>query len=93
MEALKIGKRGTLVVPAKLRKQYGLSEGSFVTAESRKEGILLRPAQIVTIEVYTARRKAEFLLNNAVNKADYERARRAVVKLGIDPDSVPHDRP
>jgi hypothetical protein len=40
------------------------------------------------VERYTARRKAEFLLANAINRADYERARKEVQKLGIDPDSV-----
>jgi hypothetical protein len=44
-------------------------------------------------ERYTPRRLAQFLLENATDGADYARTRRAVRKLGIDPDRVPHDRP
>jgi hypothetical protein len=38
-------------------------------------------------------RKAEFLLNNAATKAEYEIARREVKALGLDPDAVPHVAP
>ncbi|MBI2302192.1 MAG: AbrB/MazE/SpoVT family DNA-binding domain-containing protein [Armatimonadetes bacterium] len=43
----KVGKRGTLVIPAALRRQYHLAEGSLVIAEARDDGILLRPARAV----------------------------------------------
>ncbi|HZW93132.1 MAG TPA: hypothetical protein VFF64_09285 [Candidatus Eremiobacteraceae bacterium] len=45
------------------------------------------------MERYTPERKAEFLLNNAVDDADYRKAREEVRKLGLDPDSIPHLRP
>lgn len=45
------------------------------------------------VEIYTPERKAEFLLQTAVGKEDYERAREEVRKLGVNPDSIPHDRP
>lgn len=70
-----------------------MEEGSYVTAEPRADGILLRPAILVPIEQYTPERKAEFLLTNVTNSADYRRARREVKKLGLDPDSIPHRRP
>lgn len=92
MDSARVGKRGTVVVPAKLRRRFGLEEGTFVTAEAREDGILLRPAVIVPIENYSSERKAEFLLNNATTPADYRRARREVKKLGFDPDSIPHRR-
>jgi hypothetical protein len=44
-------------------------------------------------ERYTPERKAEFLLSNAVDAADYREARKDVLKLGIDPDSIPHHKP
>ena len=44
-------------------------------------------------ERYTPRRLAQFLLQNAVDAADYTAARREVKKLGLDPDTIPHDRP
>jgi len=45
------------------------------------------------IERYTPRRRAQFLLQNAVDAGDYSAACREVRKLGLDPDSIPHDRP
>ncbi len=93
MESAKVGKRGAIVVPAKLRRRFGIEEGTIVTAEEREDGILIRPAVVVPIEKYTPERKAEFLLSNATNTADYRKARTEVQKLGIDPDSIPHRRP
>jgi AbrB family looped-hinge helix DNA binding protein len=80
-------------VPAKLRKRFGIEEGSLVVAEERADGILLRPAQVVPVEIYSPQRKAELLLSNTVTMADYRRARAAVKKLGFNPDALPHRRP
>jgi hypothetical protein len=63
-----------------------------VTAEEKDDGILIRPAVVIPIERYSPERKAEFLLSNAIDEADYRKARKAVRKLGIDPDSIPHAR-
>ena len=80
-------------MPAKLRKRFGIEEGSIVIAEEKENGILIRPAMVVPVERYTPERKAEFLLSNAVDAADYRKARKEVRKLGLDPDSIPHLRP
>lgn len=93
MESARVGKHGAVVVPAKLRKRFGIEEGSIVIAEARQDGILIRPAMIVPVEKYSLERKAEFLLSNAVNAADYRKARKEVRKLGLNPDSIPHRRP
>jgi hypothetical protein len=42
---------------------------------------------------YTPEHEAEFLRNNAVDEADYREARGVVLKLGLDPDSIPQLRP
>ena len=93
MDAVKVGKRGAVIVPAKLRKRYGIEEGSIVTAEAVEDGVLLRPAVVLPIERYTPERKAEFLLTNAIDEKDYQRARKDVEKMGLDPDTIPHRRP
>jgi AbrB family looped-hinge helix DNA binding protein len=71
--ASKVGRRGTIVLPAKLRRRLGIEEGSFVVAEERADGILIRPAAVVPVEIYTPERRAEFILNNAVGAGDYRR--------------------
>ena len=93
MEVVKVGKRGTIIVPAKLRKRYGIEEGALVTTEPREDGVLIRPAVVVPVERYTPERKAEFLLSSATTAKDYQRARREVRELGLDPDAIPHRRP
>jgi AbrB family looped-hinge helix DNA binding protein len=93
MQSAKVGKRGAIVVPASLRKRFGIEEGSIVIAEEKDDGILIRPAIVVPVERYSPERKAEFLLSNATDEADYRKARKAVRKLGVDPDSIPHRRP
>jgi AbrB family looped-hinge helix DNA binding protein len=92
-EASKVGKRGTVVIPAKLRKRFGIEEGSSVLLEEAPGGVMIRPAVTVPLEVWTPERKAAFLLENAVDEADYRWARHEVRRLGLDPDSIPHGRP
>ena len=90
----RVGKRGAVVIPAALRRRYGIEEGSLLIAEGREEGILLRPALAVPlVESYRPERKAEFLLSNAVDGEDYARAEEEVRKLGLDPATIPHRRP
>jgi len=89
----KVGKRGTIVLPAELRRRYGFEEGTLVVAEAREGGILLRPAVALPVEIYTPERRAEFLLSNAVDADDYAEARLTVEAMGVDPDAVPHTPP
>jgi len=93
METSRVGKRGTVVVPARLRQRFGLQEGTLLIAEEQSGGILLRPAVAVPVESYSDERKAEFLLNNAVDSADYARAVKEVRKLGLSPRKIRHRRP
>ena len=43
----KVGKRGAVVIPAPLRRLYGIEDGSLLIAEATAQGILLRPAVAV----------------------------------------------
>lgn len=93
VEAGRMGKRGTIVIPARLRRQFHLEEGSYIIVEARQEGILIRPASLHPIEIYTPERKAQFLLMNAVDATDYADAVTEVREMGLDPDTIPHDKP
>lgn len=86
----KVGKGGTVTIPAPIRRRMGIEDGSQVIAEEREEGVLIKPAIMVPVEIYTPERKAELLLSNAVDVDSYEAARREVRKMGLDPDSIPH---
>ena len=89
----RVGKRGTVVLPAALRRRFGIEEGSLIIAEDRDEGILIRPALAVPLESYTPERRAEFLLSNTVGGEDYARAEEEVRKMGLDPAAIAHHEP
>lgn len=52
MDALILSDRGTLTVPAKLRKALGLKSGSLLQAEARDGMLILHPAQVVRYTTY-----------------------------------------
>ena len=93
METSKVGKRGAIVVPSRLRRKFGIQEGGLVVAEERPDGILIRPAVAVPLEIYTPERKAEFLLSNASDEKDYKAALAEAKKLGVNPANISHVKP
>ena len=92
-EPSRVGKRGTVVIPAALRRRYGIEEGTYVIAEAREGGVLIRPALVLPVEVYTPERKAQYLLSNAIDAADYADAVAEVRAMGLDPGRIPHYKP
>jgi AbrB family looped-hinge helix DNA binding protein len=87
-----IGKRGNVVLPSRLRQQLGIREGSLVVLQEREGGILIRPLSEL-LEEYTPERRAELLLNNAIDEEDYQEAMADVRRRGLDPASIPHCKP
>lgn len=77
-------------MPARLRRKFGIEEGTLVIAEEREDGVLIRPTVSYSVEIYTPERKAEFLLSNAISEKDYQKAREAVREMGVDPDKITH---
>lgn len=53
-ETSRVGKRGTIVIPAAIRRRLRIEEGAFVIVEEREDGVLIRPAAVMPIEMYTA---------------------------------------
>jgi len=88
-----LGQRGVLTIPAEIREALGLESGCPVLIEVREGVIVIRPAMTQPVEKYTMQRRAELLLNNAVDEADYQKACATVRLMGFDPARIPHDRP
>jgi antitoxin PrlF len=57
---LTVTDRGTITLPAKLRRQLGIKADDQLIAEVTPEGLLLRPAVTLPVEVYSDARIAEF---------------------------------
>jgi AbrB family looped-hinge helix DNA binding protein len=55
-----INGRGVVTLPAKLRHALGLKADDQLIAETTSDGLLLRPAVTLAVEVYTPEREREF---------------------------------
>ena len=57
---LTITSRGVVTLPAKLRRALGLKAEDQLIAETTAEGLLLRPAVTLPVEIYSEKRVREF---------------------------------
>lgn len=57
---LTINSRGVVTLPAKLRQAMGLKADDQLIAETTPQGLLLRPAITLPLEMYTSERVKEF---------------------------------
>ncbi len=57
---LTLTNRGVVTLPAKLRRALGLRPDDQLIAETTPEGLLLRPAVTLPIEIYSEKRIREF---------------------------------
>ncbi len=55
-----VSSRGMVTLPAKLRQALGLKGDDQLIAETTPEGLLLRPAVTLPVELYTPERVREF---------------------------------
>ena len=55
-----ITSRGVITLPAKLRQALGLRADDQLIAETTPEGVLLRPAVTLAVEIYSPEREREF---------------------------------
>ena len=57
---LTVSSRGVVTLPAKLRRALGLKADDQLIAEPTSEGLLLRPAVTLPVEIYSEKRIGEF---------------------------------
>ena len=57
---LTVTSRGVVTLPAKLRESLGIKPDDQLIAETTPEGLLLRPAVTLPIEIYNEKRVREF---------------------------------
>jgi bifunctional DNA-binding transcriptional regulator/antitoxin component of YhaV-PrlF toxin-antitoxin module len=98
-----MGKRGTLVIPAKLRRRLELEDGcflvltekgdSFELRKARLEGLTQEEEQRETHPDDAARRAlAASILSGAANLGEYLAAIEEVRRMGYEADEIPHER-
>ena len=52
--------RGVVTLPARLRRTLGLKADDLLIAETTPDGLLLRPAVTLPVEIYSEKRIREF---------------------------------
>ena len=57
------------------------------------EPVIMNSDMLFQVEIYSSRRKAEFLFSNATTISDYLHARVAVSEMGLNPDMIIHGHP
>ncbi len=57
---LSVSSRGLIALPAAMRQAVGIRPQDSLIAETTSEGILLRPAVTLPVEIYSQERIAEF---------------------------------
>jgi AbrB family looped-hinge helix DNA binding protein len=57
---LTVTSRGVVTLPARLREALGLKADDLLIAETTPEGLLLRPAVTLPVEIYSDKRVREF---------------------------------
>jgi AbrB family looped-hinge helix DNA binding protein len=82
MDIVKLGRRGQVSIPAAILKRLGLEGGRHLIVEAAEDGaIVLRPAGIYPIEIYTDERIAEFEAEGRMTPEEAARVEQALARL------------
>lgn len=72
-----ISRRGTITLPAEVRRKLGLEEGDVLTVRLSGRSIVLTPAVLTPIELYSDERMAEFERGARLTEDELAAAQRA----------------
>ena len=79
MDIVKLGKKGQLSLPAAVLRKLGLQGAATLLVDATADGaVILRPAGVYPIELYTDARIAEFDRANQRTESEKARVRKAL---------------
>ena len=79
MDIVKLGKKGQLSLPAGVLRKLGLQGTATLIVEATDDGaVILRPAAVYPIELYTDARIKEFEEANRITASEKARVRKAL---------------
>lgn len=76
-EIAQLSGRGTVTLPAGIRRELGLREGDVLAVRLSGRSIVLTPAVVTPVELYTDERITEFERSAELTADEVESARRA----------------
>jgi antitoxin PrlF len=77
VQKITVGRRGSITLPAGIRKRFKLEQNDELIVEETDQGLLLRPSVSMPIEIYTDKRIAEFSSDEAAIGKILDRLPRA----------------
>ena len=76
-----MGKKGQLSLPAAVLRKMGIQGAATLLIETTDDGaVILRPAAVYPVEVYTEARMKEFEAANQVTESEAARVRKALAR-------------
>lgn len=79
MDVVKLGKKGQLSLPAAVLRKLGLEGRATLLVEATDDGaVILRPAGVYPIELYSESRVKEFEESNRLAPSDARRVHKAL---------------
>lgn len=92
---VQMGKRGTIVVPAKIRKRLDLEDGCYLSVTENADYIEFRKVSFgvgAAPKSDAKRELAASILSGAANLGEYLAAIEEVQRMGLEPEEIPHER-
>lgn len=81
METVTLGSKGQVSIPKPALQRLGLAGGELLIVETTADGaIVLRPAAVYPIEIYSDERVSEFLAEDAMSAQVAAKVRKVVGK-------------
>ena len=81
MDTVKLGKKGQLSLPAAVLRKLGLQGAATLIVEATDDGaVVLRPAAVYPIELYTDARIKEFEEENRLTRSQQARVRKVLAR-------------
>jgi len=81
MDTVKLGKKGQLSLPASVLRKLGLQGAATLIVEATDDGaVILRPAAVYPIELYTDARIKDFEEENRLTKSEQARVRKVLAR-------------
>lgn len=79
MDAVKLGKKGQVSLPAAVLRKLGLVGKATLLVEATDDGaVILRPAAVYPVEMYSAARVKQFEDANRLSAPDAKRLQKAL---------------
>lgn len=75
-----VSPRGQITLPADVRKRLGIKEGGVVTLEERDGSLILRPAAVVELTMYSDEDIARWDAEDVLSDAERRRIERKLAR-------------